>query len=125
MKRYLSLAAAVPAAVFFCGSLAAHDNHRAYRFEADLKPTKEVPALSSAASGTFKARIDEGNQVITYELTYEGLEGNVLQAHIHLAQPGVNGGVSVFLCGNPPTVPAATARGLRPRPRCDRARSDG
>jgi hypothetical protein len=90
------------------GSLAAHDGGRSTRFETELKPTREVPALSSVASGKFKARIDEANQLITYELSYADLEGSVLQAHIHVGQTSVNGGISVFLCGNPPTVPPAT-----------------
>jgi len=81
-----------------------HDN----RIFAELKPTEEVPALSSpAASGRFKAVIDAENQTISYELSYDGLQAPALQAHIHIGQRRVNGGISVFLCGNPPTVPAA------------------
>jgi hypothetical protein len=69
-----------------------------------------VPALSSPeARGRFKATIDEENQTISYELSYEGLQAPALQAHIHLGQRRVNGGISVFLCGNAPTVPAAPA----------------
>lgn len=80
-------------------------NKRAF---AELKPGEEVPALSSqAARGRFKAIIDEQNQTISYELSYEGLEAAPLQSHIHIGQRRVNGGISVFLCGNPPTVPAA------------------
>ncbi len=77
-------------------------------FRMELKPVNEVPALSSRARGEFRARIDEFNQIITYELRYQDLEGNALQGHIHIGQSGVNGGISVFLCGNAPTVPAAT-----------------
>jgi CHRD domain len=77
------------------------------RAVAPLRPTSEVPALSSQAHGRFKATIDVQNQTIGYELTYDGLEGDVLQAHIHVGQRGVNGGISVFLCGNPPQVPPA------------------
>jgi CHRD domain len=86
----------------------AHDSSSGTRLSAKLKPTNEVPALSSTASGRFKAVLDTTNQTISYELSYSDLEGSVLQAHIHIGQPGVNGGISVFLCGNPPTVPAAT-----------------
>lgn len=81
-----------------------HDN----RIFAELKPIEEVPALSSPeARGRFKATIDAENQTISYELSYEGLQAPALQAHIHVGQRRVNGGISVFLCGNPPTVPAA------------------
>ena len=77
------------------------------RLVASLKPTEEVPLVSSVARGTFKATIDEDNQVITYELSYEGLEAAPTQAHIHVGQRNVNGGVSVFLCGNGTNVPPA------------------
>jgi len=36
--------------------------------------------------------------VIEYTLSYSGLEGTVSQAHIHIGQKGVNGGISVWLC---------------------------
>jgi hypothetical protein len=102
------LPAAVAALVLSATSVARDDNgHRTLRAKADLKPTKEVPALSSQARGRFKATIDEENQTISYELSYEGLEGTTLQAHIHVGQRSVNGGISVFLCGNPPNVPPA------------------
>ena len=89
------------------GALAGDRAPRSFRVEAILQPTEEVPALSSTASGSFKAWIDEANQTISYRLQYDGLEGTTLQAHIHVGQRGVNGGVSVFLFGNPPTVPPA------------------
>jgi hypothetical protein len=73
---------------------------------------EEVPAVSSAANGTFKARIDKATGEIDYEFSYEGLQAPVLQAHIHFGQRGVNGGIAVWLCqsaSNPaPTAVAAT-----------------
>ena len=90
------------------GAIAGDSGGHANRFAAPLKPTEEVPALSSKARGWFKADIDETNQTIEYELSYEGLEGTPVQAHIHVGQRRVNGGVSVFLCGNAPAVPPAT-----------------
>jgi hypothetical protein len=78
------------------------------RIFAELKPTEEVPALSSPARGRFTATIDAENQTISYELSYEGLQAPALQAHIHIGQRRVNGGISVFLCGNAPTVPPET-----------------
>jgi len=91
-------------------ALAGDDNDRPRkqnRLYADLKPTSEVPALSSTGSGKFVATIDEVNQTITYELSYKDLEASPGQAHIHVGQRSVNGGVSVFLCGNAPSVPPA------------------
>jgi hypothetical protein len=77
-------------------------HHRDARFIAKLKPTEEVPAISSRASGWFKLTIDEANQSLWYELSYEGLEGTALQAHIHVGQRRVSGGISVWLCGTAP-----------------------
>ncbi len=63
-----------------------------------LRSFEEVPAVSSAARGFFKAQINETAGTITYELSYKTLQGDIRQAHIHFGQRSVNGGVSVFLC---------------------------
>ncbi len=83
---------------------------------ARLTGYEEVPAASSPGRGEFKARIDRKAGAIFYELSYKGLQGNITMAHIHLGQHGVNGGISVWLCGtttNPgpagtPVCPAGT-----------------
>jgi hypothetical protein len=61
---------------------------------------EEVPSVSTAGRGEFRARINKAETAITYTLTYSDLEGAVQQSHIHLGQTGVNGGISVFLCSN-------------------------
>ncbi|MGE3707708.1 MAG: CHRD domain-containing protein [Vicinamibacterales bacterium] len=66
---------------------------------ARLKPSNEVPAVSSPAAGAFRAVVDLDTQIITYELTYEDLQANVVMSHIHFAQPNVNGAIMVWLCG--------------------------
>jgi len=77
--------------------------------EADLKGAEEVPVASSpGASGHFKAIIDEQNATIQYELSYSGLEGQVLAGHVHVGQMGVNGGIPLFACANAPALPPAT-----------------
>jgi CHRD domain len=55
-------------------------------------------AISTKAKGSFKAKIDEGLSQITYELTFEGLESDVTQAHIHFGQRHTVGGIVVWLC---------------------------
>lgn len=111
MLRRLLLFTSAPALVLIAAAAVGDNNHNRHneRIFAELKPTNEVPALSSTARGRFKASVDEDNQTISYELSYEGLQATALQAHIHIGQPGVNGGISVFLCGNAPNVPAAPA----------------
>jgi len=108
MKRQLLVAAAT-ALVLVTGAASAHDRRVKNNLVAELKPSQEVPAISSpTAKGSFTATIDEANQTIAYELSYEGLEGTAVQGHIHLGQRGVNGGVSVFLCGSA-TTPVCAA----------------
>jgi len=85
----------------------ADNRHRTIRAFAELVPINEVPSVSSGARGRFKATIDRENQTISYEVSYEGLEDVTTQAHIHFGQRHTTGGVSVFLCGNPPAVPPA------------------
>ena len=68
---------------------------------------EEVPSISTTGNGEFNARIKNENEV-EYTLTYSDLEGAVQQAHIHLGQAGVNGGISVFLCTNLGNGPAGT-----------------
>jgi len=58
---------------------------------------QEVPSVSSVARGEFKGRLTRDG--LAYTLRYSGLEANVLFAHIHFGQEGVNGGVMTFLCG--------------------------
>lgn len=64
-----------------------------------LKGFQEVPAVSTQGSGKFRLQGDRDG-TLSYELSYEGMEGNVLQAHIHFGQRSVNGGIVVFLCTN-------------------------
>ena len=67
--------------------------------KADLVGFEEPPSVSSTGSGTFRAKIAHDDSSFEYELTYQDLEGDVTQAHIHVGQKGVNGGISIWLCG--------------------------
>jgi hypothetical protein len=69
---------------------------------------QEVPAVSTDASGKFKAKLRHSADEIHYELSYADLTGAVQQAHIHLGQRAVNGGISVFLCSNLGNGPPGT-----------------
>lgn len=104
----LKLAAAALLAVAAASTVQADHGQKAV--STSLKPSEEVPVVSSTGRGSFKAIIDETNQTIEFELSYEALEGTPVQAHIHVGQRNVNGGVSVFLCGGPtPACPASPA----------------
>ena len=69
---------------------------------------EEVPSVSTAGNGEFKARINRDGTEISYSLSYSELEGAVQQSHIHLGQKGANGGITVFLCSNLGNGPAGT-----------------
>ncbi len=55
--------------------------------------------VSSPATGSFEAVIDDDAQTIDYTLSYSGLEAPVLFAHVHFGNRFTSGGVSAFLCG--------------------------
>jgi len=99
----------------------ADDHDKARKVSAELSSFHEVHfiagppaalrgAISTKATGSFKASIDDALQLINYELTYHGLEGAVTQAHIHLGQRHTVGGITVWLCQTAGTpAPAAVA----------------
>ena len=60
----------------------------------------ENPPVISDGTGTFAAQLDIDS--IPFQLTYDvGAEGSAPdQAHLHIANPGNNGGIVVFLCSN-------------------------
>jgi hypothetical protein len=70
---------------------------RAERIRATLTGYEEVPVVSTVASGEFVGMISR-DESIDYQLTYTGLQGAVTQAHIHVAQPSVNGSIVIWLC---------------------------
>jgi hypothetical protein len=101
------------AAMLGAGSLAGddgdgRDHKNGFFTSARLVGYQEVPAISTVARGTFRAWVDTAANTITWKLTYDALEGDVTQAHVHFAQKGVNGGISFFLCTNLANGPAGT-----------------
>jgi hypothetical protein len=114
--RLLKSGLAALALATAAGSLMAHDDDDRDRgrdrdrfvVRADLEGFQEVPAISTVASGRFRAVIDAKANTITWKLNYDGLEGAVTQSHVHFGQLSVNGGVSFFLCSNLGNGPAGT-----------------
>jgi CHRD domain len=84
------------------------DRDRDNRLSARLAGINEVPSVSTAAGGSFKATISADETEIDYELTFSGLQGVIAQSHIHIARPGVNGGIVLWLC-KATAVPADAA----------------
>jgi hypothetical protein len=71
-------------------------------------------AVSTPAKGSFRARINDRNDVIHYELRYEDLTGAVTQAHIHFGQQHTVGGIVVWLCQTDGTPAPAAVAALTP-----------
>ena len=72
---------------------------RENKIRTKLTGYQEVPSVSTVASGSFVAEVAHGGQSFHYELSYGGLQGTVLQAHIHFGQKSVNGSIVIWLCG--------------------------
>lgn len=101
------LAVAIPitlVAIFFATDATADGR----QVRAQLAPHNEVPALSTDGTGAFLGTFSVDRQELTFELSYADLEGAVAQAHLHLGQRDVNGGVSIFLCTNLGNGPPGT-----------------
>jgi hypothetical protein len=107
-SKRLQIAGAVAvvavASVVATTAVAGGDRHLSTR----LTGFEEVPAISTDADGKFSARLRTSSQEIEYRLSYANLTGAVQQAHIHVGQRSVNGGISVFLCSNLGNGPAGT-----------------
>lgn len=96
---------------------AAADHDRGFnRLGANLVGYEETPStLSTTGNGRFDALIRNDDSEIVYRLSYNGLEGDVQQAHIHLGQRALSGGIVVFLCTNLGNGPAGL-QGSQPCP---------
>ena len=73
--------------------------------KARLNSFKEAPPNVTTGHGLFTAEVSADGKSITYELTYDALEGNasggaVTGAHIHIGHPNVAGGIAIPLCGS-------------------------
>jgi CHRD domain len=74
-------------------------------FHADMLGPSEVPANSTAGTGTVDATLDTATKKLDYTVTWSGLTGPATMAHIHGPAPaGKNAGVIVPL-GEAPTSP--------------------
>ena len=72
-------------------------------------------SVSTAARGSFRAKLTDDGTKLDFTLTYSGIEGGtVTQAHPHFAQNHVGGGIFGFFCGGPKAAcpsPGGTVEG--------------
>jgi CHRD domain len=63
---------------------------------------QEVPAVTTAATGTIEANYSQFTKTLTYKVTWSGLSGNATAAHIHgTAKTGFVAGVLQTFVGFP------------------------
>ncbi len=99
MKRLNRITIGAAAAVAVAGSAVAFSGDGSGKFEEVLTGVKEAAAIvSTTGTGTFRAVISSDETEITYELTFNNLEGDVRQAHIHIGHPQNSGGIVLWLC---------------------------
>ena len=96
MKRIMMAAAAV---LMVAGTGFAFTQEGNRRFNEFLNGFQEASVVvATTATGTFKATINRDETAIDYVLTFKELEGDVLQAHIHIGHPQNQGAIVLWLC---------------------------
>jgi hypothetical protein len=102
-------------------SAATSDNDDRNSFHATLRGVNETPGpVATQATGSLHATLSADGTTLTYTLTYNNLNAQVTQSHIHFGLPKETGGIMVFLCqtaaapapaGDPgvPTCPDTTS----------------
>lgn len=66
------------------------------KFKAQLSGASEVPPNNSTASGQGEGTLDTSTMVSTWTVTYQGLSGPAIGAHLHgPGEPGKNAGIVV------------------------------
>jgi hypothetical protein len=96
MKRITSVVAVI---VALTATGLAFNGDGGRRFREVLSGFKEAAApISTTGNGTFEATISKDETEINYVLTFENLEGDVRQAHIHIGYPQNSGGIVLWLC---------------------------
>jgi hypothetical protein len=92
MNKTMLASLAFGAAVAFAGPAFAE------KMKATLDAKSEVPANTSAGTGTADIDYDPASKKLSWKVTYSGLSGPVTAAHFHgPAAAGANAGVAVAI----------------------------
>jgi len=119
MKKLL-IVVLVASCFSIIGATAKDDDDR-NKFHATLHGVNETPGpVATQATGTLDATLSADGTTLTYTVTYNNLNAQVTQSHIHFGLPKETGGIMVWLCqtaavpapaGDPgvPTCPDTTS----------------
>ena len=107
-KTHAFVATTIVSLVALGAGAVAWANGDGHGLDEHLTGYQETPALSTPGHGEFHAVVDQSAQKIRYRLTFDDLESDVTQAHIHFENPTNPGLIVVFLCSNLGNGPAGT-----------------
>jgi len=73
-----------------------NNNNNMYTVSATMSGAQEVPAVTTAGTGTVSGTYDASTNVLTYNVSWSNLSGPAVAAHFHgAADPGTNASVIV------------------------------
>jgi len=101
VKKFVLLSVAI--ALVVAGAASARSQATKIRIAATMVAAEETPTPKGdvgAANGRFAATVTKSDTgaVLSWQLSFSGLSGNALAAHIHIADRGKPGPVVVPLC---------------------------
>ena len=107
---------AIVTAAVFAGSIAlaacAQQMSNVKTYHAALSGSQEVPAVKTAGTGTADLKLDTSTKTLTWTVSYSGLSGAAVAAHIHgpNGPMGTNAGVMIPFAkvGSSPFTGSAT-----------------
>ena len=123
MKRLIMVGAAV---IAVAASGFAFSDGDGRKFREVLNGFKEAPQIVlTSGTGTFEASISRDGSEINYVLTFQNLESDARQAHIHLGWPQSNGSVVLWLCDSPGPPPQFPVSPVESTPLCSQNSAAG
>jgi len=81
-------------------AMSASANAEIINLSAELSGQNEVPPNDTSATGVAEATFDTDNNMVTWNIVFEGLTGPVVGMHLHgPAEPSANAGIAVAIEG--------------------------
>jgi hypothetical protein len=102
MRAYHQFAFVLAAAGLLAGCASGSNTvGMAKTYHATLSGAQEVPPTNGSGQGSAEFTVDPDSHKVTWNVTYSGLTGPAMAAHIHgPAAPGANAGVVTSIAAN-------------------------
>jgi hypothetical protein len=101
MKRVLLVLAAAALIAIVPGAVTGASDEV---FTGTFTGAQEVPPVTTSAGGTVYVFINPSGTEIKYAVSYTGLSGPLVAAHIHAGSPGISGQIMLPLTPGPSTM---------------------